>query len=103
MYLRLRGDTVFPQLSSLELSSLDVHSRIEATSVHLPILCSFFHPLGLRHHLLLVAVLPGQAKYRGAEVSFPHSRSPLSKSDSNARWSVTLWMLCREYSVFDGR
>ena len=89
MYLRLRGDAVFPQLSSFELSSLDVHSRIEATSVHLPILCSSFHPLGLRRHSILVAALPGQAKHRGAEASFSHSRSPLSKSDSNARWSVT--------------
>ena len=39
----------------------------------------------------MVAVLPGQAKYRGAEASFPLNEVPLSKSDSNARWSVTVW------------
>ena len=36
-----------------------------------------------------MAALPGQAKHRGAEASFPLNEVPLSKSDSNARWSVT--------------
>ena len=36
-----------------------------------------------------MAVLPGQAKHHGAEASFPPKEIPLSKLDSNARWSVT--------------
>ena len=45
MYLKLRGDTVVPQLSSLKLSSLDVYSRIEAPTVPLPLIVHLLHPL----------------------------------------------------------
>ena len=41
-----------------------------------------------------MAALPGQAKHRGAEAYFPLNEVPLSKSDSNARWSVTCYASC---------
>ena len=74
VYLKLRGDTVVPQLSSLGLSSLDNQSRIEATSVHLPFICSSLPSIGTEVPLIILCKKESQLQSKKTDFSQEKSR-----------------------------